>query len=142
MGTMTGRCLCGAVTFEADAVETGYHACHCGMCRRWSGGPLLAARVGGVTFAGEDAPATHASSEWAERGFCRRCGSSLFYRLRADGGFLLAVGAFDDQTPFTLDGEIFVDHKPAGYAFAGEHPRLSEEETMALFAGEARNEPG
>ena len=35
---MTGRCLCGKVTFTAEGVEPHSHACHCGMCRRWSGG--------------------------------------------------------------------------------------------------------
>jgi hypothetical protein len=32
-------------------------------------------------------------------------------------------------------GEIFVDNKPAGYAFAGDHPRLTEAEFLAQFSG-------
>ena len=52
--TATGKCLCGAVRFEADNVETRIHSCHCGMCRSWSGGPLLAAGVGSSRFEGEE----------------------------------------------------------------------------------------
>ena len=51
---MNGHCLCGAVGFTSpDAKEIG--ACHCGFCRRWGGGPLLAVHCGpGVTFTGAD----------------------------------------------------------------------------------------
>ena len=38
---MRGQCLCGTVSFEVDVPERTYSVCHCGMCRRWSGGPLM-----------------------------------------------------------------------------------------------------
>lgn len=127
----TGRCLCGAVRFTAGDVETEHHACHCGMCRRWSGGtPFFAARVGEVAFEG-DKLATYDSSEWARRGFCSACGTTLFYFLKPTGTYLMSVGAFDDQAPFRLVREIFIDRKPDGYAFAGDHQRWTEAETFA-----------
>jgi hypothetical protein len=43
------------------------------------------------------------------------------------------VGAFDDPAPFRLVREICIDHRPEGYAFAGDHPRLTEAETLASF---------
>lgn len=49
-----GKCLCGAVTFSAEAVDPHLHACHCSMCRGWAGGPMLAATASGVTFGGEE----------------------------------------------------------------------------------------
>ena len=36
MAEMTGKCLCSAVSFTADDVETDFETCHCGMCRRWA----------------------------------------------------------------------------------------------------------
>ena len=134
MADKTGGCLCGGVRFSARGIETHHHACHCGMCRRWSGGPVLAAEVDGLTFDGVDNLARYESSDWAERGFCRNCGSSLFYHLKPQGLYMVCVGAFDDPTGFQLTSEIFIDHKPAGYAFAGDHPRLTEAETLARFA--------
>ena len=47
---------------------------------------------------------------------------------------MMAVGAFDDVAAFRLASEIFIDEKPEGYAFAGEHPRLTAAETLAKFA--------
>ena len=133
MTSATGRCLCGAVKFTADGVKTRYHACHCGMCRRWSGGPLFAAATERVTFEGAENVATYQSSEWAERGFCKACGTNLFYHLKPTGQYIMCVGAFDDQTPFQLAGELYIDHKPAGYAFAGDLKQMTEAEVIAKY---------
>lgn len=126
-----GKCLCGEVTFEAKEVDAHIHSCHCSMCRNWSGGPLLAAGAKSVKFEGESHIARYDSSEWAERGFCSRCGSSLFYRLKEADHYILCMGSFSDQSAFELVGEIYIDEKPAGYSFAGEHPRQTGAEFMA-----------
>ena len=127
----TGRCLCGAVQFEAEGVSDEVHACHCNMCRHWSGGPGLAVQAESVRFTGEEHLARYASSGWAERGFCTRCGSNLFYRLKEPDVYTMWFGAFDDPTPYALHGEIYVDEKPAAYDFAGDHPRMTGAEFLA-----------
>ena len=68
MDELKGGCLCGAVQFTAGKVETDFETCHCGMCRRWSGGPLFAANAEGVKFDGEEKITVYDSSEWASRG--------------------------------------------------------------------------
>ena len=133
MSSATGGCLCGKVRFTAENVETGFHACHCGMCRRWSGSPVFAATTGGVMFENDDQLAIYDSSDWAERGFCKNCGSNLFYRLKS-GAYFMSVGAFDDPTPFKMVGEIYVDHHPGGYQFAGELQQLTEADVIAQIA--------
>ena len=129
----TGRCLCGAVKYAAEDVETDIHSCHCGMCRRWTGGPAFAAGVGKIAIEGEENITRFDSSEWAERGFCNRCGTNLFYRLKAADHYIVWMGTFDDAAPFKLSGEIFIDEKPAGYDLVGDHARLTGAEFMAQF---------
>ena len=41
-----------------------------------------------------------------------------------------SLGAFDDNDSFTLANEIYIDNKPDGYSFAGDHPRLTEQEFL------------
>ncbi len=127
----SGQCLCGVVTYTAEAIDTEVHSCHCSMCRRWSGGPGFAASVGKVEFTGEENIARFDSSAWAERGFCKTCGTNLFYRLKETDHYIMCMGTFDDQAQFKLAGEIYIDEKPASYEFAGDHPRLTGEEFMA-----------
>lgn len=128
---VSGQCLCGAVTFVAQKVDTDIHSCHCEICRKWSGGPAFAASVGSVNFKGEEHISRYESSEWAERGFCSRCGGHLFYRLKEANHYVLWMGTFDDLSPFRLAGEIYIDQKPALYNLAGDHPRLTGQEFMA-----------
>ncbi|MCP3984401.1 MAG: GFA family protein [bacterium] len=132
--SMAGRCLCGAVTFTAREVVTEIHACHCGMCRKWSGAPGLGASVGSVEFDGGENIAAYESSAWAERGFCKTCGTNLFYRLKESDHQIIWVGAFDDASAFRLAGEIYIDEKPEGYSFEGNHPRQTGAEFMASLS--------
>jgi hypothetical protein len=133
----TGQCLCGAVRFTAKDVHEDFHACRCETCRRWGGGPAFATETGGVTFEDDGALVRYPSSEWAERGFCARCGAHLFYFLKPTGQYMVWVGALDDPSPFRLTGEIFVDDPQAQFAFAGDHPRLTGAEALAAMGFEA-----
>ena len=132
----TGRCLCGAVTYSAEEVETDVHSCHCEICLRWSGGPTFSVSVGRVSFNGEQNITRFDSSEWVERGFCSQCGANLFYHLKEPDRYMLWMGTFDDLTPFKLADEIYIDKKPDLYALAGDRPRLTGEEFMALLKEE------
>lgn len=121
----TGRCLCGAVRFQANGEPKGIHCCHCRDCARWNGGPLMAVDFT-EGFAIEGPVRWFQSSEWAERGSCERCGSALFWRMREGAMLNVAVGAFDDQSLFReIESHIFVDSKPAYYEFADHAPRLT-----------------
>ena len=131
----SGGCLCGAVRFEIAVPEATFTVCHCGMCRRWSRRPVhgralpgpgqFHQRIAGLSW--------YRGSKWGERGFCGRCGTSLFWRLAGDPTAMLAVSAeaFDDADDLSLDRHIYIDAKPARYAFADDRPRLTEAQCLA-----------
>lgn len=95
-----GGCFCGAVRFAAGLPPKWVAHCHCTMCRRAHG-------AGFVTWVGfaedavriEDAQGLlrwYASSPGAQRGFCSRCGSPLFFRSERWAGELhIARALFD-----------------------------------------------
>ncbi|WP_204112751.1 GFA family protein [Shimia biformata] len=140
---VTGGCLCGTVRYELAEKPRETGACHCGMCRKFSGGVYLGMQVapGGAQFSGEENIGVFQSSDWAERGFCKSCGSSLFYRVTMPGpgqGVLhIGLGTLDDPDGVLLTGEIFVDRKPDGYAFQGETHKMTEAEVFAMYAPSA-----
>lgn len=129
---MKGSCLCGDITVEAqDQVDIGL--CHCSMCRKWTSGPMCAVHpTGPVIFSGET-PRRYKSSEWAERGFCGNCGSTLFYYLVPADQYILSVGLFQDST-FTLTSEIFVDEKPEYYELKNNTEKLTGAEVFAKYS--------
>jgi hypothetical protein len=134
MSVRSGQCLCGAVRFEAEEVETEFSACHCDMCQQWSSGPFFSTTAGKVRFTGEEHLTRFQSSAWAERGFCNNCGSNLFFRILKLPDYEMCIGAFDDRSGLVMTGEIFIDRKPDGYALAGKHPRLTEKEALEKYS--------
>ncbi|MCW8908886.1 MAG: GFA family protein [Sedimenticola sp.] len=131
----SGRCLCGAVTLKAESISNHVGACHCGMCRRWGGGPLMAVPCGtGVTLDGLQHVTVYDSSDWAERGFCNCCGSHLFYRLKESGEHYVPVGLFDSAEEFVFDHQVFIDRKPGYYRFANQTRDMTEAEVFSRYA--------
>lgn len=116
----TGQCLCGAVRYSAEWVRDEVSACHCGQCRRWAGGPFMPVATKGVRFEGEENLGRYRSSDWAERGFCKLCGSSLFYRRLDSDAYMMTAGSLDDQSGLSFTRQVFVDEKPDWYDFAQE----------------------
>ena len=137
--TLNGACLCGAVTFDARNVPAEFGACHCKMCQRWAGSALLAVTVKreDVTFAGAEALSVAQTSDWAERAWCNRCGSGLYYRVTAEGAhwgaYEIPIGLFDDPSGMRMTREIFIDRKSDAFEFAGDRERLTEAEVLTLY---------
>jgi hypothetical protein len=129
-----GRCLCGAVKVRAAPVRRHVEACHCTMCRAWGGLAFLGVQCGSdVEIEGEAHVVRYRSSDWAERGFCGTCGSNLFYRYLPLDNYSFTAGLFPDNALLPLSEEIFIDEKPAYYAFDAESEKLTGPEVMAKY---------
>ena len=132
---VSGHCLCGAVSYKAKAASNDVSACHCTMCRRWSAGPFIAfIHEGSVNFSGSENIAVYKSSDWAERGFCKVCGSPLYYHLSGSAYYALSASTIDDQSRLRLARQIFIEEKPPYYDFANDTPCLTGAEAVAAFA--------
>jgi len=140
MTELAGRCTCGAVSFRATPArhEDGrihVDACHCGICRRQVGGPLMGVMLDGPPVVEDQgALAVYQSSEWAERSFCRTCGANLFWRLRDGSVHMAHAGAFDAIPDARFADEVFIDEKSGYYDFAGDRNRMTGADVMAMFA--------
>jgi hypothetical protein len=129
-----GGCLCGAVRFTATPKDSDVGACHCSMCRRWTAGPFMVLDCAD-TMKVEDASnlGVYRSSEWAERCFCKQCGSVLFYRLIGKEFSAVSAEAFDDRSGLTFTSQIFIDNKPPYYEFANKTHNMTSAEVFAAF---------
>ena len=130
----TGKCLCGKVEFKAAAVQPTVHACHCNMCQLWNGGPTLSVHCGSeVTISNPEMVSVYRSCDWAELGFCKHCGSHLFYRAIDTGEYILQTGSFDSADGFELRQQMFIEEKPPFYGFANDTENLTGEQVFALY---------
>ncbi|SFI77402.1 GFA family protein [Celeribacter neptunius] len=125
---ITGRCECGKVAFELPKVRDSVTVCHCSQCRR-SSGHLWAsthAPFNSLTFTRDEGLTWYASSDFAKRGFCRTCGSSLFYRMNDEDGIGIAAGCLDDTTGLHIGKHIFVEDKGAYYERPTDAPAIEK----------------
>jgi hypothetical protein len=128
--SMTGACLCGAVTLSVAHHEGGVHACHCRMCQRWTGGVYVMVPAAPEDVKIEGPVRRYRSSSFAERAFCGTCGSHLW--LRNDGAdYELMPGLFDAAASLPLTSEIYVDRALKALSLAGDHPRRTRAEYEA-----------
>ncbi|MDB5588370.1 MAG: hypothetical protein JWP26_3340 [Devosia sp.] len=113
----SGGCQCGAVRFHATELRDNPHVCYCRMCQK-AVGNLFAALVGvrheHLTWTRGE-PAEFMSSDLAARGFCRDCGTPLYYRGIGGEHLSMSIAAFDE--PHAV---------PVLYQFGieGKHPSL------------------
>lgn len=128
---LSGHCLCGAITVTLTNPKDHVEVCHCDMCKRQGGAFYGALESESFELTGEDALGVYRSSEWAERGFCSKCGSSLFYHFLPTGNRSFAAGLFEGANTLPVSREIFVDEKASWCPETGDHPRLTGEEVIA-----------
>jgi hypothetical protein len=96
-----GGCLCGAVRYSVEAEPINERICHCRPCQKAIGAAFnarLLFRIEEVTLSGP--VATVNSSPSLERGFCPRCGTTIFSRRGAAGIMGLTSGSLDDPSLF------------------------------------------
>ena len=121
-----GGCLCGKVRYrvEGPPLRVGY--CHCRMCQRASGAPLVA-WIGwpAERFAlirGE--PASFASSAKGVRSFCPACGSQLLFRdPRGAGEVEVTLASLDDPAAFRPQEHIWTASRFPWLELADRLPR-------------------
>jgi len=108
--TAAGGCLCGAVRYEVRGPLRPVVNCHCGQCRRFHGhyGAYSNAAAKDLSVTGYRNLKWYRSSSFARRGFCKECGSSLFWERLRSGNIGIAAGTIDAPTKLRTIRHIFV----------------------------------
>lgn len=114
MSDLEGGCFCGEVRYRASAAPTIVTLCHCAMCRRSVGAQSVAWATfdrAALAIRG-DTLLWHESSARALRGFCARCGTSLFFSARSEPASLdVTVGSLDEPDACPPQCHIFTTSK-------------------------------
>ena len=124
---VTGRCLCGGVRYTASAVRREVIRCHCEMCRRAIGNVWTAtlALRSDLTIEDDGCLRWYQSSDHARRGFCGKCGASLFFDSEQRPSIGIAAATIDQPSGLEFAAHIFT-------ADAADYEPISDDE--ASFA--------
>ena len=125
----TGSCLCGAVTFTVSGKLKDMTFCHCGQCRRQTGLYYASAnaKVDDVTVVGDDNITWYHSSETGRRGFCRHCGSALFWKGVGRDEISIMAGSLDRPTGLVAGYHIYCADKGDFYEINDGLPQYAQD---------------
>ena len=128
----TGGCLCGRVRYEVVGKLMPVINCHCSKCRRFHGHVaayaatrrehLVLVESSGLKWyrsVQDETPDVH-------RGFCRACGSSLFWDPRGKQHISIAAGTIDPPTGLDTERHVWISQKTDYYTITDELPRHEE----------------
>jgi len=109
---ITGGCLCGACRYSTQAEPIDIRACHCTICQKATGAPFYARVRVPLDQVTIDGPVGwYHSSEELRRGFCTKCGTTLFSERAATNSIGLTMGSLDDPGLFQPSDHIWVSKK-------------------------------
>ena len=126
----TGGCFCGAVRYRASAPPIDVAHCHCTMCRRIAGAPVVtwATYPRGALTITAGTPRELASSPGVVRTFCGTCGTPLTFREPARPDVLdVTVGSLDDPAAFPPGEHIWTASTLPWLALDDDLPRCPGE---------------
>ena len=108
----SGRCLCGGVSFVTHGPLRPVIYCHCEQCRRTSGHFVAASAVDarGLRLVDDTTLQWYRSSDSAQRGFCSRCGSNLFWKPDHGQHISIMAGCIDQPSGLVAKEHIFVNN--------------------------------
>ncbi|WP_019528778.1 GFA family protein [Dasania marina] len=129
--SLTGSCLCGAIAYQASAINNTISHCHCQMCRKFHGAAF--ASYGSIAPAnfkwlrGEQALKSYTASNGTIRQFCQHCGSSLTFTSKSQPTIELALGSLDVDITQRPVAHIFTAYKANWYSITDGLPCFAED---------------
>jgi hypothetical protein len=134
----SGKCACGAVSFKTSGALREVVYCHCSQCRRQTGHFLASTNVPDVALevSGSKNVTWFQSSDDAKRGFCRKCGSGLFWKHRKLDYTSILAGAFDAPSSLKSGKHIFVEDKGDYYEITDGLPKYVRSSADVMVAGD------
>jgi hypothetical protein len=132
MPSISGRCVCGKVSYSASADPIFSGVCHCKTCQRASGGPfgaVVAVPQPSLTVDGalKQFDGVADSGKATHKQFCPECGSTI--TMTADvmpGIVMLPVGTLDDSSWFNPAMELYCQSAQPWVQVAGETKRFDQ----------------
>jgi hypothetical protein len=118
---LTGRCLCGAVSYQLGGDLIATAVCHCDHCQRQSGAAFsvnLIALDSQLTVTGElrtyEERGERNDDVYVRRRFCGECGSPILSEIAKSAGVIaVKAGTLDDKSSVNPTVEAWcVDRQP------------------------------
>ena len=124
--SLKASCLCGGIQLITHGYHRDVENCHCIQCMKTHGHYAAYTNVQeqNVKFLKKRTLKWFRSSKRAKRGFCRKCGASLFFKFIGNNNISIAAGMFNGPTKLKTKMNIFVKGKLDYYKLDNHLPKF------------------
>lgn len=81
--SLKASCLCGGIKFKTEGNHRDVQNCHCSQCMKTHGHYAAYTKIEeqNIKFIKKTTLKWFKSSKRAKRGFCNKCGASVFFKV-------------------------------------------------------------
>ena len=125
--SLKASCLCGGIKFRTQGYHRNVQNCHCIQCMKTHGHHAAYTNVEerDVKFLKKKTLKWFKSSKRAKRGFCNKCGASLFFKIIGTKTISIAAGMFNRPVKLKTTMNIFVKGKSDYYKLDSSMPKFN-----------------
>ena len=123
--SLTANCLCGGIKFKTKGHHRDIHNCHCIQCMKTHGhhAAYTAVKLDNIKFYKKKTLKWFKSSKGAKRGFCNKCGASMFFKSIGSKEMHISAGMFNRPVKLKTEMNIFVKNKLEYYKLDNRLPK-------------------
>ena len=125
--SLKASCLCGGIKFKTQGYHRNVQNCHCIQCMKTHGHHAAYTNVAerNLKFLKKRTLKWFRSSKRAKRGFCNKCGASLFFKIINAKNISIAAGMFNRPVKLKTTMNIFVKGKSDYYKLDSRMPKFN-----------------
>ena len=122
------RCLCRGIEIKIRDKLRHIINCHCSQCMKTHGNfaAYTSCSENNIDFISKKTLKWYRSSKIAKRGFCSKCGASMFYKQLKSKNISVAAGMLDNPTKLKTCANIFIKDKLDYYKLESEIPKFTK----------------
>ena len=122
---LTASCLCEGVKFKVKGKLRHVLNCHCSQCMKTHGNfsAYTSTLEKNLKFVSKKTLKWFRSSKKAKRGFCNKCGASIFFKFIKNDTISISAGLFKNPTGLKEKINIFVKNKLDYYKLNSKLPK-------------------
>ena len=125
--SLKASCLCGGINLRTQGYHRNVQNCHCIQCMKTHGHHAAYTNVEerNIKFLKKRTLKWFKSSKRAKRGFCNKCGASLFFKIIGARTISIAAGMFNRPIKLKTTMNIFVKGKSDYYKLDSCMPKFN-----------------
>ena len=126
--SLSASCLCKGIVMTIKGEFRPVVNCHCIQCTKTHGNYAAYTSVleENITYKSKNTLKWFTSSAKAKRGFCDKCGASVFFKRLGSRAISISAGLFKNPTKLVTASHIYTHNKRDYYKISDNLPKFKK----------------